>query len=148
MNVVEACLTVIDSYHYRNTVDIDVPEASRMMCFAAIALGLICPPTVPIICIDNDMPEKTVGTFVERIKIITLRRFDGCSYDQGILVHELVHWIQHVNGRPYCEKEAITVQCRWLQRIGSGPEGYPTTKAIVKMTGDAAFARMEWLKAA
>lgn len=137
---------MVDSYHYRKTVDIDVPEASRMMCFAADILGLICPPTVPIICIDNDMPEKTVGTFVERIKIITLRCFDGSSnYDKGVLVHELAHWTQFFNGRSYCEKEAITAQCRWLQRIDAGPDSYPTTKAIVKMTGDSEFAALKWL---
>ena len=143
MDVIEACEAIFDGYHYRNTVDIGVPDALEMMTFAAKALGLECPPIVTTICIDEGMPDKTVGTFVPTIRIITLRRFNGCAYDQGIAVHELVHWVQCFNGEPYCEKQAVTVQCQWLDAISAEPEAYPTVKAITKMTGDREFA--QWM---
>lgn len=146
LNLIEAVEALIDSYRYRNTVDIDVPEALAMMAFAAGVLGYECPSIVATICIDGAIPERTVGTFVPTIKIITLRRYDGSAYDQGVLVHELAHWVQCFNGRPYCEKETITAQCRWLQKIGAGPEGYPKRKAVIRMTGDEDFASLSWLK--
>lgn len=137
MDLVEACEAVFDGYHYRNTIDIDVSGARGMMAFAANALRLECPSIVPTICIDRDMPDKTVGTFVSTIKIITLRRYNECAYDKGIVVHELAHGVQCFNGVPYCEKQAITAQCQWLRSISAEPDAYRT----VKITRDREFAQ-------
>ena len=149
MNLIDALEALMCSIEYRDTTDIEVPEAAGMMGFAAGVLGLDCPSFVPTICIDQGIEEKTAGTFVFSLKLITLKLYDGEAFYQGVLVHELAHWVQCFNGRPYCEKEAITAQCRWLQKIGAGQEAYPVRKAILRMTGgDREFARMKWLVAA
>lgn len=62
MNFADELEAFIDAYHYRNSVDTEVPGAREMMAFAADALGLKCPPMVPTICINSDMANKTVGT--------------------------------------------------------------------------------------
>lgn len=147
MNFIDAIEALMGAVEYRETIDIEVPEAREMMAFAAGVLGYECPLIVPTICIDQDIPEKTVGTFVDTIKIITLRHYDGCAYDQGVLVHELAHWVQCFSSRPYCEKEAIIAQCRWLRMIRAERDAYPTKKAVIKMTGDPEFAALAWLSA-
>ncbi|MEK1891408.1 MAG: hypothetical protein AAAB35_28390 [Phyllobacterium sp.] len=90
---------------------------------------------------------------------ITLKRWrDGSRYDQCVLVHELLHYVQHDHGIPMngnvfegvndLEVEAITAQVRWLQSVGENPRNHIPYATILTLTGEKHFSSLEWLVAA
>jgi hypothetical protein len=116
--------------------DLDIPEAFQLMQFAADTLGLGCPPTVPRICIDDEMTGNVMGNFVVSIKIITLKSWTGNARDQGILIHELAHYLQQFNAKPFCEEQAERVRHAWLNHIRNA-EPRTAAMANVDSTSDA-----------
>jgi hypothetical protein len=116
--------------------DLDIPQAAEMMQFAADVLGLQCPPKLPRICIDDEMAGKVFGNFVISIKIITLKSWTGSARDQGILVHELAHYLQQFNNVPFCEEQAERARHAWLEQIRNA-EPRMAAMANVDSTSDA-----------
>jgi hypothetical protein len=101
---------------------------------------------LPQIRLDTEM--EALGQFIRDIKVVALKRWDGSIADQGVLVHELVHYIQQFNGVPMIEYEAITGQSLWLQSIGENQRDYISERTILQLTGDSEFSKLDWLEAA
>lgn len=132
--------------------------ALEFMHFGADLLKYPRPEFLPFIHIDPDMEPR--GRFsVQWMPVVTLKRWrDGCRYDQCVLVHELVHHVQHSNGIPMngnvfegvndLEIEAITAQVRWLQAVGENPRDHISYSTILTLTGDERFSSLDWLEAA
>lgn len=116
-------------------------QAEEMMSFAADLLGYKLPPFLPDITITPHAP--VLGQYQQLA--IRLKYWRHTPEDEGVLVHELTHHIQYYHGTPYCEREAITAQIRWLQRVDVGVDSYPSRAAILKMTGCPEFASLSWL---
>jgi hypothetical protein len=116
MDFAEAFVMLEHAIAFHKCEDLDIPEAFQLMQFAADTLGLQCPPTVPCICIDDEISGKVLGNFVISIKIITLKRWTGSVRDQSILAHELAHYIQQFNAVPFCEEQAERVRHAWLEK--------------------------------
>lgn len=135
----------------------DLNLARGMMVYAADLLNYRSPNDLPEIRIEPDLDclGQIRWPFLQR-PVIALRRWrEGNLKDQSVLVHELVHWIQHCNGVEMkgnnfyqfdqTEVEAITAQCRWLQSKGENPKDHLSEASVYKMTGDADFSRLGWL---
>ncbi|NTS30685.1 hypothetical protein HQ945_05410 [Phyllobacterium sp. BT25] len=128
------------------------------MHFSADLLEYTRPQFLPFIHIDPDM--EACGRFSVRwMPVITLKRWrEGSRYDQCVMVHELVHHVQHSNGIPMngnvfegvndLEIEAITVQVRWLKTVGENPRDHISYSTILTLTGDERFSSLDWLEAA
>jgi len=112
----EALAALEDSVVFHKSEAVDIPQAYDMVVFAAGVLGLQCPPELPPMRIDKNIPDKVAGNFFSSISAITLRRYNGGRFDQGIVVHELAHWIQQFNSVPFCEEQAERVRHAWLNR--------------------------------
>ncbi len=119
---------------FHKAEDLDIPEAQEMMAFVANVLGYECPPVVPRICIDDEMPDNILGNFVISIKIITLKSWTGSPKDQGVLTHELAHYVQQFNNKPFSEREALGAQNAWLIKIRAPIDAYPSEKIIRMLT--------------
>jgi hypothetical protein len=116
MYFAEAFVMLEHAVAFHKCEDLDIPQAQEMMQFAADTLGLQCPPTVPRICIDDEITDNRVGNFIVSIKIITLKSWNGSARDHGILIHELAHYIQQFNSVPFCEEQAERVRHAWLEK--------------------------------
>lgn len=78
----------------------DLDLARGMMFYAANLLGYRCPDNLPEIRIEPDLDclRQIRWPFLQR-PVTALRHWRaGNLKDQCVLVHELVHWIQHCNG--------------------------------------------------
>jgi len=115
MDFAEALAALEDSVVFHKSEDIDIPQAREMMQFAADTLDLQCPPELPPIRIDKNIPDKVAGNFFSSISAITLRRYNGGRFDRSIVVHEMAHWIQQFNSVPFCEEQAERVRHDWLE---------------------------------
>lgn len=136
----------------------DLVLAREMMVYAADLLKYRCPDDLPEIRIEPDLECLGIlrRTSYLRPPVVALRHWrEGNPFDQAVLAHELVHWIQRENGvemttndfytLDHTEIEAVTVECRWLQSKGENPRDHLSEAAIYKMTGDKEFTRLAWL---
>jgi hypothetical protein len=132
--------------------------APALMRFAADLLKYECPEDRPEPRVEPDLEcDGQIQWFMFAPPVITLRLWrEGNLRDQAVLMHEMVHYIQSLNGVEMTgntfyqfdpiEIEAVRVQCMWLQSVGADCSDYPSEKAIFKMTGDRAFASLKWLE--
>lgn len=139
----------------RAATEINEDQAWELMFYAADLLGYLRPISLPELLIDPDM--EALGQF--RPSEVTLKYWRaGNRFDQCVLVHELTHHCQSYNGATmngnvfegvnHIEVDALTAQIKWLQSIGEDPRKLISRQTIFRLTGDAAFARMNWLEAA
>lgn len=140
----------------RAAAEIDDGLVLALMRFGADLLKYPCPTTIPPIKIVPDadyLGRIEWGWFTTVIKLKHWRT--GNLFDQSVLLHELVHHCQEFNGvamtgnvfegRDETEIEALTVQCRWLKSVGEDPREYISQRTIFRLTGDADFARLNWM---
>jgi len=131
--------------------------AWELMFYAADTLGYLRPISLPEIIINPDM--EALGQFVSCPSVVTLKHWrEDSLFDQCVLVHELVHHVQSYNGATlngnvfeginHIEIEALTVQCLWLRSVGEDPHKLISERTILKLTGDATFATLNWIEAA
>ena len=116
MNYIDALTTLCDGVSFSDCKDIAVSQAQDMLEHVASLLGYPCPSHLPTICIDDELPANVLGRFIVSIKIVTLRRYDGGLQDQGVLVHELAHYVQQYNDVPFCEVEAERARHAWIAK--------------------------------
>jgi len=146
MNFFEALARLELWVSLKHAERLTIDQAAEMMAFVARLLRMQSPAVLPQVRLDTGM--TSLGQFIFDIQVVALKRWNGGCFDQGVLVHELAHYVQQFNDRPFCEKQAIEVQCRWLQSIGAYPEDYPSAAVIFRLTGDRQFAKLDWLEAA
>ena len=119
-------------------------EAKALLQFAATYLQKPC-PDLPIITIDPDLTDLGRIEWGMRTRIKLKHWRDGNVFDRSVLLHELVHRIQHWHDMELSEVEAITCQLLWLQSQGEDARIALSYAAIHKMTNDPQFSKLEWL---
>lgn len=117
MNFAEAIerLEIWVSLTHANFIEGIDKLAREMMAFAAGELRMQCPASLPAqFRLDTEM--EPYGQYVPDIKVVVLKQWDGSPQHQGVLAHEIAHYVQAFNDLPFCEEQAYRVQRAWLQR--------------------------------
>lgn len=90
----------------------DLDLARGMMIYVADLLKFPCPNDLPEIRAEPDL--ECLGQIrwpLLQGPVIALRHWrEGSLKDQSVLVHELVHWIQHCNGVEMTGKHLLSVR--------------------------------------
>lgn len=129
------------------------------MHYAAKLLGYSIPDYLPDIRIDASPEALGMIEWHENTPItITLKHWRDSNFDRSILLHELTHFLQLTNdiamtgnvfdGIDETEVEAIRCQVLWLRSMGEDPAALISERTILALTGDQAFASLDWLEAA
>lgn len=118
-----------------------VPTALRILAFTYDNLDYEeCPEALPDIHIVTRQKVHGKITFEWNPHIYLKEWGNGDPYWQGVLAHEMAHYVQYHNGEEFkdkkkTEREALAIQNSWLLKIKAPESAYPSEKIIKALAG-------------